>query len=240
MPLVDYSESETDSSPGSGTESETGDGPSIPSLVLDSFIVGPRMDDPVFHDGRTRTQEHMEGTWPSHLYVEWRPTHIQIAALQSIVADIGEQTGVVVHSLVENRLKVAMPLHISLSSTVYIRTEDRHRFIEDNRRLVGEWMDQLGATHHLTVHLAGRVETWSNDDRTRHFVTLPVSERWQCIFNRLRQSSSGAGLSAEHVFHVSIGWARVPLGDYISHVPSGARRIRGAVKVKVGNEVVPF
>ncbi|OLL25585.1 U6 snRNA phosphodiesterase [Neolecta irregularis DAH-3] len=50
--------------------------PPLPESFRDIYIVNPRIgDDPALHSGRVRTQPHVKGLWPSHVYLEGRIPH---------------------------------------------------------------------------------------------------------------------------------------------------------------------
>lgn len=89
--LVDYSESsdddvpstrpaklrKTSSSSGSSASAPPASGasalPPLPSRFLDLYAVNPRVgkdDDPALHGGRKRAIPHVQGNWPTHIYVE--------------------------------------------------------------------------------------------------------------------------------------------------------------------------
>lgn len=87
MPLVEYSSSsESEASSGKGRKRKRAspeDGknavksseglPQLPASFHDLYAAGARSsthDDPALHGGRKRTVPHVEGRWPSHVYLE--------------------------------------------------------------------------------------------------------------------------------------------------------------------------
>ena len=81
MPLVDYeSDDETELPVVAASKKrklsaskEDSSLPSLPEQFLDLYATSARSgvkDDPSLHEGRSRAIPHIEGNWPSHVYVE--------------------------------------------------------------------------------------------------------------------------------------------------------------------------
>lgn len=75
--LVDYSDSDTsdvEAEPPAKLRKTNDSGlPPLPSRFHDLYAVPPRMakdDDPALHGGRKRAIPHVQGNWPTHVFIE--------------------------------------------------------------------------------------------------------------------------------------------------------------------------
>ena len=87
MALVSYSDSESDSNeaPSKKTKLETSpvkELPPLPSSFRDMYSSTVRtstQDDPALHGGCKRVTPHVEGNWPTHVYLECKLILLQAA-----------------------------------------------------------------------------------------------------------------------------------------------------------------
>lgn len=94
---------------------------------------------------------HVEGNWPTHLYLECEfpdnclrvraglliragfPSKSELGVLETLIQKSESKLGDkprVIHSLLRSDLGAQLPLHISLSRPVVLRTEQRQSFID--------------------------------------------------------------------------------------------------------------
>ena len=161
MPLVDY-ESDDDAAsdvaadPKKRKLSSSVDAslPSLPEQFHDLYATSARSgvkDDPSLHEGRSRTIPHIEGNWPSHVYIECkrstnscgpgadyctgRPDSRTAEALESIIMKLAAYSGSSteksgVKSLLKSPLGTNAPLHVSLSRSLSLTGEQKEPFIK--------------------------------------------------------------------------------------------------------------
>lgn len=170
MALVQYSDSESDTDDPQAPvsppprpvkrlrqEPSSTSLPPLPTAFHDLYASSTRVsvrDDPSLHGGRQRVIPHVEGNWPTHIYLEceslllavipptlrvhWLnlagyPSKGELGILENIISQCGDQLGenkTHMHSLLHSDLGVQLPLHISLSRPVVLQTEQRSSFIE--------------------------------------------------------------------------------------------------------------
>jgi hypothetical protein len=85
QPLVDYSDSDSEPEPPAKLQKRSVDSglPPLPSRFHDLYAVPPRMakdDDPALHGGRKRAIPHVQGNWPTHVFVECMCYHHRATA----------------------------------------------------------------------------------------------------------------------------------------------------------------
>ncbi|CAN6609448.1 hypothetical protein TRVA0_004S01200 [Trichomonascus vanleenenianus] len=228
MSLVDYSSE--------SSEEETQDvSLPIPEQVLDLYQTGPRIDDPSFHENRTRVYPHVEGRWPSHVYLEWMPSD---RGLLRGIADSVSMGGEL-HSFVESELGVPHPLHISLSDTLMIETDEKERFLER--------MEELKLVKPVTVRVRNQPIVLKNQTNSRWFLALPIEDAGMITkligrVNNITRSLGQPELEGDNI-HVSIAWFDSDCYDQVAH-RVGQLDIEGHqeitfdhIKVKIGRVV---
>ncbi|KAJ5818189.1 hypothetical protein N7474_003780 [Penicillium riverlandense] len=257
MSLVQYSDSDSDD----GEEKSKAHSalPPLPPSFHDLYAASTRVsvqDDPALHGGRKRVIPHVEGNWPTHLYLEYE---------LPLLADLIDSH----HSLLHSDLGAQLPLHISLSRPVVLRTEQRASFTERLERVIKTahippftiqpaHLDWVSNHEHTRWFLVFRVQKPARNNLNRllrlandalaHFHQPPLYER----DTRASRASAGqkSGLADSDIdysdcFHISLAWS---LGE---PDPTERERVRkvdlkalqglrvgfDSVKAKIGNHV---
>ncbi|ETI25840.1 hypothetical protein G647_02617 [Cladophialophora carrionii CBS 160.54] len=143
-------------------------------------------DDPSLHAGRTRQVPHVVGNWPTHIYLEWYPPQAALARLDTLIQTSSlpttktEQTSKAhVHGFLRSDLGAQLPLHISLSAPLVLKTEQKESF-------QGSINAALDSSHikPFTV-TATRLDWVANHDRSRFFLVLRLSKPEDDELNKL-------------------------------------------------------
>ncbi|KAF2723303.1 hypothetical protein K431DRAFT_319102 [Polychaeton citri CBS 116435] len=267
MALVDYESSEpASSSDGEETQQPRkkqkrgpshGEKPSnlppLPSIFQDlysSTVRSSTQDDPSLHAGRTRVTPHVEGSWPTHVYLDWRPRHHEAEHLSKIVEAVQSRASdhETVTSLLRTDLDVSLPLHVSLSRPLALLTEQREPFLKDLKQAVA----QSGVAP-FTVQL-GEVVWHPNESSTRWFLVQRLQESSSDELGKLLLACNGASASfgqpslytsqetsadesstanrldrpddhpnnlpSSGQFHISLAWSLVPQSSEAKTLPS--------------------
>lgn len=211
MPLVQYSDSESDSEsrsslhPAKKPRHSINPGPSLPPLPAsfhNLYASSTRVsvqDNPSLHGGRTRVIPHVEGNWPTHLYLECEcralvsfysyreltltgyPGKDELSLLADVISQSGnvpDEKAPVVHSLLHSDLGAQLPLHISLSRSVILRTEQRALFTEALQKAIHD-------SHVLSYVANLRISSPSSNARTR-FSVQPNTLYWSSNYEKTR------------------------------------------------------
>ncbi|KAE8322799.1 U6 snRNA phosphodiesterase Usb1 [Aspergillus sergii] len=204
MALVQYSDSESEedtshseSSPRpakrprqESTASPVSSLPPLPKTFHDLYASSTRIsvkDDPSLHGGRKRAIPHVEGNWPTHIYLEWYPSKGELSTLSNVIAQIEgklRKSKVELNSLLRSDLGAQLPLHISLSRPVVLRTEQRQSFLDTFKSAIED--SNIRAFNATTEGL----HCVSNHEKTRWFYVLRVKKPENDALNRLLKLSN--------------------------------------------------
>ncbi|THY87366.1 hypothetical protein D6C92_08084 [Aureobasidium pullulans] len=182
MALVSYSDSEEDEQPVAkrskkdAVNHEDDDLPPLPASFLNLYSSSVRVsntDDPSLHHGRKRIVKHVEGNWPTHVYLEWLPSPNEHETLTRLLKTLPNST---VHSLIETPLQVPLPLHVSLSAPLVLRTESKDTFLDD----ITEQLKSVVRSLRQPIKVRPASLSWhGNEDSSRYFLVLRVQDPQQ-------------------------------------------------------------
>ncbi|KAI7462887.1 hypothetical protein D0860_07119 [Hortaea werneckii] len=246
--------------------------PPLPSTFQDLYSSTVRtstQDDPSLHGGRKRVTPHIEGNWPTHVYLEWRPNPEEAQLLAGLIAAqhaddkvAGDQTKI--HSLLQNDLGVSLPLHVSLSRPLVLRTEQKDPFLDRMRNAI-----LTSGVHAFTVRPDG-LRWHSNESNSRYFLVLSLERTQKAEMSSLlsacnrvakafdqpllyaedtntakgKRKDAQPPAPAERECHISIAWSlEAPpssLAGEVIPVPPAIAELEipfSEIKVRIGQDV---
>ncbi|EXJ88291.1 hypothetical protein A1O1_05221 [Capronia coronata CBS 617.96] len=173
--------------------------PQLPSSFHSLYATNVRTsatDDPSLHAGRTRQVPHVVGNWPTHVYLEWSPSKSEVeildkllksaeAALQSMSSHSIQD--VKLHSFLRSELGALLPLHVSLSAPLVLKTEQKTVF---QQSLVNKVTNSHLKLKPFTVEVVG-LDWVANQDRSRSFLVLRLSRPENDELNTLLSACNG-------------------------------------------------
>ncbi|KAK5172202.1 poly(U)-specific 3'-to-5' RNA exonuclease [Saxophila tyrrhenica] len=213
MALVEYSDSEgEDARPATPPQKKrrlTGKGgnelPPLPAAFLDQYSSTVRtstQDEPSLHGGRKRVTPHVEGNWPTHVYLEsTRPEDSKQAKPKPEI-----------NSLLQNNLGVSLPLHISLSRPLTLKNAQKESFLAHLQHSITE-----AGIKALAIIPKGLA--WHpNESKTRWFLVIrlqksPELDKLLATCNSVAKEFKQSLLYVEKgkpkgdKFHISIAWS---------------------------------
>ncbi|KAL1303994.1 hypothetical protein AAFC00_000438 [Neodothiora populina] len=140
-------------------------------------------DDPSLHGGRKRVVPHVQGNWPAHVYLEWFPDPAQQKCIDNLLLAVSKQSGSLDHSpdtkpgvnsLLETPLGVPLPLHISLSAPLVLRTEIKEAYLD----ALTDALQPLAKQFRNGITVSPDDLSWHlNENGSRRFLVLRVLER---------------------------------------------------------------
>ncbi|KXT04961.1 hypothetical protein AC578_10301 [Pseudocercospora eumusae] len=217
MRLVDYPDSDDDD------DDENDEPKTLPPLpaafrhLYSSTVRTSTQDDPALHGGRKRVTPHVVGNWPTHVYLDWNPTPKEYKLLSDVLGEIRKTSSASqndVQSLLENDLGVQLPLHISLSRPLALKTDQKDEFVSKLEKAIDKASVRPFEVQPLEL-------VWHpNEHRTRCFLVLrlqrPAGDELKTLLetcNGLAKSLDQPLLYAERhkedsdAFHISIAWS---------------------------------
>ncbi|KAG0245884.1 poly(U)-specific 3'-to-5' RNA exonuclease [Mortierella sp. GBA43] len=192
--------------------------PPLPSSLTELFKDRERPpDNPEKHQGRVRARPHIDGSWPVHVYLEVKLSSElfdivstltrtarksvpgTVSLLQSIES-LQDKKGIPTEATTADD---AVELHVSLTRPLYLQELHIGRFTSDVRNAF---------KNRKSISFSG-VQSFSNDERTRSFLSLRVGsghaeiqslmEEMDVIAERYNQPK----FYDDPQFHASFAWA---------------------------------
>lgn len=209
--------------------------PPLPSSFYDLYTSKPasQLDSAseTDHLGKVRALPHIDGQWPTHVYLEWKPdvSWRRLELLNGAVARALESTGdaqhkkTAYHSLVKSDVGVRLPLHVSLSDTLMPSTESKQQVTDSISEALAASLKERGGPVRIDVSKT-KLQVVLNRQKTRAFVVLAVvdSREKEPIVRLIEAVNAavaplGLPVLAAHP-HVSIGWflPKIPDDDFSS------------------------
>ncbi|CZT46938.1 uncharacterized protein RSE6_07452 [Rhynchosporium secalis] len=149
--------------------------PPLPSGFHDLYASATRVsvrDDPSLHEGRKRVIPHIEGNWPTHIYIEWYPSTTEDATLSNLISALQKAVPLVtnakVHSSVKSDVGVPLPLHVSLSRSLGFSAAQKDEFVDALSRVL-----ETSGIRPFPITFTG-LKWVSNFEKTRWFLVLSI------------------------------------------------------------------
>lgn len=148
--------------------------PPLPAKFHDLYASNVRTttyDDPSLVGGRKRIKPHVEGNWPTHVYIEWWPRSRDVDTLSKLIQSFSPLTSTTdskIESLLESELSAPLPLHISLSRSLTLTLSNKASFLAKVQAAVL-------ASSIAPFSVKPKSCAWvSNYERTRWFLVLSL------------------------------------------------------------------
>ncbi|KAI8603859.1 U6 snRNA phosphodiesterase Usb1 [Dissophora ornata] len=194
--------------------------PPLPSSLTNLFKDRERQpDNPERHQGRIRTRAHIDGSWPVHVYLEVNLSSELfdiVSTLTKTARKSAPTTVSLLQSIESQKDKTSMPkesesaedaveLHISLTRPLYLQELHIGGFTSDVR-------DAFKKRKKFNLSFSG-VQSFSNDEKTRSFLSLRVGSGHAEIENMVAEMDAIAKRYCQPTFyedpqfHASFAWA---------------------------------
>ncbi|MCJ1478720.1 poly(U)-specific 3'-to-5' RNA exonuclease [Lambiella insularis] len=157
--------------------------PPLPDAFHDLYASTSRVstqDDPSLHGGRQRATPHVEGNWPTHVYIECLLGKLNHEPLSE---------GAQIQSLLKSELGADLPLHISLSRSLTLLSNERQLFLV----ILVQSLEKI-SIRPFEVHVNGW--KWEpNFEKTRWFLVLQLARPSADSLNMLLWASNQTALA---------------------------------------------
>ncbi|KAG4034940.1 hypothetical protein MFRU_002g02890 [Monilinia fructicola] len=161
--------------------------PPLPSKFHDlyaSTVRNSTRDDPSLHGGRKRVTPHIEGNWPTHIYIEWYPSTIESGLLSTLISKVVSFKRFDIQTFLTSDLGVPLPLHVSLSRTIGFSKDVKDTFLTSFEKAV-----KISGIRPFEIGFSGLA--WvPNYEKTRWFLVLHLNRPENDALNKLLHVSN--------------------------------------------------
>lgn len=168
----------------------------------------------------------MVGNWSTHVYLEWCPFNTELSILDEVIKKAGPTDGTSpgpdhdgVHSFLRSDLGALLPLHISLSAPLVLKTDQKGDFQTSLETRIAQ--SHVGA---FTIQISG-LDWVANHEKTRFFLVLRLSKPANDELNHLLRTCNATARQ----FEVSQLYDDLP-GESLDHLCHGEARKEAADK----------
>jgi len=164
--------------------------PPLPSKFHDLYASTTRVstrDDPSLHGGRKRVTPHVEGNWPTHIYIEWYPTTAEYEPLSQLITALKKSVpseSTTIHSFLTSDLGAQSPLHVSLSRPIGFATEQKGGFLASLEQAL-----KSSGIRPFDFHFSN-LDWVPNFEKTRWFLVLRIESPTGDGMNKLLHVSN--------------------------------------------------
>ncbi|KAJ8066271.1 hypothetical protein OCU04_005351 [Sclerotinia nivalis] len=161
--------------------------PPLPSKFHDlyaSTVRNSTRDDPSLHGGRKRVIPHIEGNWPTHIYIEWYPSTTEFRLLSSLISKVVSLKRFEIQTFLTSDLGVPLPLHVSLSRAIGFSKDVKDSFLNSFEQAIksaGIRLFEIGFSGLAWV---------PNYEKTRWFLVLRLNIPRSNALNKLLHVSN--------------------------------------------------
>ncbi|KAI9648391.1 poly(U)-specific 3'-to-5' RNA exonuclease [Ciborinia camelliae] len=161
--------------------------PPLPSKFHDlyaSTVRNSTRDDTSLHGGRKRVTPHIEGNWPTHIYIEWYPSITESNLLSILISKIVSLKRFDIQTFLTSDLGVALPLHVSLSRAIGFSKDVKDTFLTSFEQAI-----KSSGIRPFEIGFSGLA--WvPNYEKTRWFLVLRLNRPESDALNKLLHLSN--------------------------------------------------
>ncbi|ESZ97350.1 hypothetical protein SBOR_2280 [Sclerotinia borealis F-4128] len=155
--------------------------PPLPSKFHDlyaSTVRNSTTDNPSLHGGKKRITPHIEGNWPTHIYIEWYPSTTEYDLLTALISKVASVKRFEIHTFLTSDLGVPLPLHVSLSRAIGFSKDVKDTFLTSFEQAI-----KFSGIRPFEIGFSGLA--WvPNYEKTRWFLVLRLKRPGSDALNK--------------------------------------------------------